>query len=300
MRSDCHRPGAIVPRDYSYVCSYDMGGISEPPWNAIVARELCVKAVSDGFKVFGCPGKCGVCGACYRYGDVWRHSPTGDLVHVGHDCADKYAMLAERDDFNAHLEMVKRARKAAIEAERRKCQRERLFARYPGLAEALEVDHYIVRDIRSRLFNQGYDLSEKQIALVFKLAKEAAEKAAAPPKPEEKKVPAPVSNERQVIRGVLVSKKHYEGPYGSSIKGTVKVSTPDGVWLCWGTLPSSILLSYDAAGNSERVEVGDEIEFSAKLVAGERDPHFAFFKRPTNARVVSKKEEKDHEALRCA
>jgi hypothetical protein len=44
----------------------------------------------------------------------------------------------------------------------------------PGLEAALQTDHRIVRDIRDSFFRFGR-LSEKQIALVFKLHKEATE-----------------------------------------------------------------------------------------------------------------------------
>ena len=52
-----------------------------------------------------------------------------------------------------------------------------LLAETPGLAEALEMDHYIVRDIARRFHGSNPSLSEKQIALVFKLQREAEERA---------------------------------------------------------------------------------------------------------------------------
>ena len=32
IRADIHRPGAIIPAEYSYVLSYDLGGPDEPPF----------------------------------------------------------------------------------------------------------------------------------------------------------------------------------------------------------------------------------------------------------------------------
>lgn len=62
---------------------------------------------------------------------------------------------------------------------------------------------------------------------------------------------------------------------------TVKITTPDGVWLAWGTVPSN-LTGPDGTYQSLR---GLEVEFQAALKAG-REPHFALFSRPTKAVLV--------------
>lgn len=81
-------------------------------------------------------------------------------------------MLAERDDFMAALEALKRGRAARIEAERRRIVRDAFLARNPGLEEALKIDHHITRDLDVKLTQWG-SLTEKQIALAIKLHGEA-------------------------------------------------------------------------------------------------------------------------------
>ena len=55
---------------------------------------------------------------------------------------------------------------------------------------------------------------------------------------------------------------------------TVKVTTADGVYLVWSTVPAAI--------NPRR---GDRVRFTATLSRG-RDSHFAFGKRPSKASIL--------------
>nr|NIO76640.1 hypothetical protein [Armatimonadota bacterium] len=143
------------------------------------------------------------------------------------------------------------------------------LADHPGLAEALETDHHIVRDIAYR-FRRFCELSPKQIALVMKLHNEAMN-----PEPEEKHVPAPEG--RKTFRGIVVSQKVHDNGYGSQVKITVKVETPEGSWLAWGTCPALILDSRPLGIYDLR---GSEVEIRATLSRSDRDEHFAFMKRP--------------------
>lgn len=277
-RTDCHRPGAIIPVDYVQVLDYIMPG-SEPfdQFNMKEARELCASVgwASRG-EMWGHMGKCGVCGAVFRHGTIYRHVPTGHLVHMGHDCADKYEILADHDDWNAANESLKARRAAVIQAKLNAERRAEQLSSNPGLAEAFECTHYIVQDIKRKFEGSNFSISEKQIALVLKIAREEKEKAA---RPAEVHVPAPEG--RQTFEGVLVSIKSHEGAYGISIKGTIKVTTPDGVWLAWGTLPEAL---WD---NNDKPERGDVIRLTGTLSRG-NEPHFAFFKRPTKPVYVER------------
>lgn len=269
-RTDCHRPGAIVPSNYAHVIFYALPDHNVPGdrgLNVDFVRKLYTDETPREF--YGAIGKCGVCGACFKYGELWRHVPTGDLVHLGHECAHKYELVADMDDWSAELESLKARRAAYIQGQLNARKRDQFLARHEGLREALETDHYIVRDIASR-FRQWHEISEKQVALVMKLAGEAGERAA---RPAEVNVPAPISDKRQTIEGVVVSVKDQETAYGITTRATIKVTTPEGVWLCWGTVPHS---------DAKR---GDVVKFDAKLEAG-KDAHFAFFKRPTKASIV--------------
>jgi hypothetical protein len=282
VRTDCHRPGTIVPSDYDYIMSYCMPG-SEPwdQFNMDAARKLCEGinwGRGDGPSMFGVLGKCGICGAVYRTGDIWMHEPTGDFVHVGHNCADKYAMLAARPGFDAALEELKQRRATFIREQKKLALQERFLDAHPGLKEALALDHKILRDMAAN-FARWNSLTPKQVAFAMKLAADVKARIANPP-PAEKHVPAPTG--RVTVKGTVVSRKLYGDDadyhrggiaFGPVYKITVKVVTPDGVWLAWGS----------AVANCK---VGDVVEFTATLTAG-RDPHFAFFKRPLKSRVVT-------------
>lgn len=230
-----------------------------------------MKNSGQRFAATGNTGKCSVCGAHFVYGQVWRHEPSGELIHVGHDCADKYELLAETPEWCAALASLKARRAAYVERLMRDKRLADAYAAVPGLEGALAIEHHISADLRDQLRTYGR-LSEKQIALAFKLQADSL----CPERPKEVNVPAPTG--RVTVRGVLVSKKAYDSQYGTSIKGTVKVATPEGTWLAWGTLPASLL---DASP-----QIGAVVEFTATLKPG-RDPHFALASRPTGGRIVT-------------
>ncbi len=105
---------------------------------------------------------------------------------------------------------------------------------------------------------------------------------------DETHVAAPLG--KQTVRGVIVSTKTKETDYGPSYKMTVKVQTPAGSWLCWGTIPMGL---FDEADKKlENVEGwivalrGCEVQFTATLEAGS-DAHFVFVKRPTKATILT-------------
>lgn len=147
------------------------------------------------------------------------------------------------------------------------------------LVKALATDHYIVRDIAARA-GAGYSLSEKQVALVFKLAREATLRAA------EKHAAAPTG--RQTVTATVVSAKWKQTGYGyhevSTLKLTVKVSTPEGTWLAWGSCPGSL---------SDVVNPGTVLQFTATFEQSPDKAHFAFFKRPTKSSIVGGVQEEE-------
>ena len=101
---------------------------------------------------------------------------------------------------------------------------------------------------------------------------------------------APVSDTRVKVAGEIVSITMKETSFGDVAKMTVKVTTEAGVWFVWGTLPT---FTGDDGGYAY-ARKGDEVEFVAKLEQGrgddgrERDESFAFFKRPTKARITKR------------
>lgn len=300
-RTDPHRPGAILPGDYDYTLSYSMpggGSNPDPPWNMEAARALCesVGWANKG-RMFGHMGKCGVCGARYRHGDIWTHRPTGHLVHLGHECAEKYEMLADRPDWNAAMDAQKRGRRARLEAMLRNereadfCEAEpwalaafrwatdledaRTAFRESGRPSSEAPEGWrgreralaIIFDLRDCIRRFG-DVSPKQLELLAKLWSGVW----CPERPPPKRVPAPTG--RVVIDAVCIAAKTQEGYRGDlETKLTWKISTDAGEWLCWG----SCFSPYKDV--TTRIEVGQRVRFKATLQPG-REPHFAFYKRP--------------------
>lgn len=309
-RTDLHRPGAIIPGEYEYVFSYQMpttdGGHPVPSFGLdcevdyrieIVSGQdkgrhepgkhssdtCCVarlRTVGATFATNGGSGKCTVCSTWYVYGDVWHHTPSDEYIHIGHNCADKYSLLVNRSKYEMDMRRRDAARAKVIITAKNKEERNAFLAQHEGLAADLELadKHYILSDLAVK-FNTYKTLSEKQVALVRKLANEVRN-----PAPEEKNVPAPTG--KMSVKGKVVSCKLRESQFGSVWKMTVKVSGPDGVWLCWGTCPSTFINEAMERQNGMWDLRGAEVEFTATLQAG-RDAHFAIFKRPTKPVLIS-------------
>ena len=305
-RTDPHRPGAIIPADYEYCFSYNTGtsvdgwplpsfgvnceldrrcttrdpdgkehtvnGQHDPDGRCCVIGLLHVAKVQ--FAATGGTGNCSICGAAFVYGDVWEHRTTGEHIHLGHTCADKYNLLANRSAYELSLGNLKAA--AARECAKAKNAEERaaFLKDHPGLAEDLAIDHPIIRDIAAR-FQQYRSLSDKQIGLVQRIAAEAKR----PPEEQEKTIPAPTG--KVTFTGTVVSAKTHESDYGPSYKMTVKVKTDAGVWLAWGTVPAAVLdaCPYGTVGRLQNLR-GAEVQITATLKPG-RDAHFAVTSRPS-------------------
>lgn len=269
-RNDCHRPGALVPADYRRVLSFAWaGGGQFPdnlPYNVDVLLDMRSKL--PFFRKENGKGGCDVCGANFRFGDVLVHEPTGEHVVVGHECADKIEGLGDRAEFLVGLRASRTAALAQLKREEKARARAEFLAARTGLAEALQGDHRILRDLAERLEKWG-TLSEGQVGLALKIAAELASPA---PKGE-----VPSTGERVTVRGRVVSTKVVDSNYGSTTKMLVEVETPAGAYRVFGKVPAGL-----------PVDRGAEVEFSAKLERSERDPSFGFFSRPTKAVLLSR------------
>lgn len=310
QRNDIHRPSQVVPADYTelfiYAHATTVDGWPVPGFNISL---LCAQrtgrafyAASDAnpgevqpfkddngkpYPMAACHkgGNCDTCGAYHVHGSVFLHIPTGECIAIGWQCAEKMDLAMDL----AEIQRMKGARQelrlsVVTKAKRRAALR--LFVQDTDreLRQALRVDHYITQDIRGKLIRNaakyGAKLSEKQAALVMKLAREAAQ-----PKVEEVHVPAPVSEKRQTIEGVVVSCRTNDW---GNLRMTVKVTTDAGVWLANGTCPAAISDGIELGNSGLR---GCTVRFDAKMTDTGSDEHFAFFKRPTKARVVALGEE---------
>lgn len=304
-RHDIHRHSRLIPSDYEYIASYNLStrvdgwpvpsyGVNceldkrhlDPETGKWVMGEhapdgmCCIVAMRHHpdvrFARHGGTGQCTACGTRFVYGDLWRHIETGEVIHLGHVCASKVGLHADRTEYEVERDRIRRATLSRLEKERKTEARSVFLEEHPGLEEALKTDHDIVRDIRAQFKSRCY-LSERQIELVLKLKEEAE----APPAEEEPKVPAP-HGERREFEGEVVSVKWQENFYGPDRHVmTVKVWEQKGAWLVWGTVPRAI----------DDVYRGDRVRLTATLTRSDRDESFAFMKRPSKAVVLERGDE---------
>lgn len=297
-RNDIHRPSVMNPDEYTCILDFCQA-VPELFQPAINRDEAIAIYVTErrGVQIHGGIFQCDICGAHYTYGSLYEHTPTKEVISVGHDCADKLDLLQGTEDVRG------RAKAVGLRA-REKAEREANLASWkeahPELWAALQGDHPILKDMLANLVRTGarWDLTEKQVALVLKLDADLK-------KPAEVHVPAPIAEGRQLVVGTIVGCKSYESEYGICLKMTVKVETPAGSWLAWGTVPSALEQASEKAwrdANAPSNEEGNraqhncpgyrellrgaKVSFEAKLKPG-RDPHFALFSRPTKAKLVS-------------
>lgn len=288
-RNDVHQPANIVPEDYQYLFSYSYPGRGDAGYNMALlaavrtgetqhepiygAAAVKGQVVATGYTPVNSRwGKlpffqkatgsgCSICGAHYRHGDAWLHRPTGEVVLIGHMCADKMGTVPARGEWTAHQKAIARLKKTA------QYQRAGFLLANPGLEEALSTDHYICRDLRARLAQYG-SLSAAQISLARKLAAEAAT-----PAEEKPKVVMPPAGRVQ-LEGIILSLKEHEGAYGFQMKMLVEVTTPAGCFRVFGTRPTA----------SVTPSKGSRIRFNAMVQP--KEPGFGYFSKPTSAEVI--------------
>jgi len=229
MRTDIHRPGAIVPSNYTPAIGYILPGADSTLQDVFNLDEARTLVLTANAPIFGAFGKCGVCGANFRYGMIWRHV-NGDLVHMGRDCSDKYELLANWAEFDARREALARAHAARIEAARRTEIRSKILADNPGLDSAFETSHHIIEDIRARFNSRPDWITDRQITLVFKIAKETRERAAKTAEPTVN-VHVGTPGKRETFSVTLDFVTGYETPYGYTT--VLKFKTPTGATLVW-------------------------------------------------------------------
>lgn len=295
-RDDIHRPGAIDPSEYRYLWSFSYPGTAMlTAMRTGLPQKEPIFAVSDagvivriGTKEVTSPwGKlpffekaneasgCDICGARFLHGDAFQHVPTGEVVLIGNICADKMGLHAKRGDWTANQKRMAQLKKDAEYIKRReelkalrRADAMKLLEAHTGLEAALKIDHYLSRDLAAKLDQYG-TLSEKQIALAFKLATEASKPTDAEAIPEI----LPPSGRREV-EGRVISTKTTEVGF----KMLVEVEADGGKFRLFGTVPSVL------ADESEPLR-GARVRFTAEIKPKERG--FGFFSRPTNAQRVA-------------
>lgn len=220
---------------------------------------------------------CAHCGnGNVRWITAVHHAPTGETVVFGCDCTQRLG-FTDRHAFKlARLQRLADSRAAALKVH---AQVQRFADAHPEIAAAraaldlpVHAGNTFARDVIQKLARYG-SISDRQVsALVDSLARDVARAN----RPAEVKIPAPTGKGITVC-GEVISLKWQENQYGDSLKVTIKVTTPAGIWLAWGSVPAAL-----TSGLSR----GQMLELTANLEHG-NDPSFAFFKRPRLARVVA-------------
>lgn len=279
-RTDAHRPAALVTEDYEYLWAFDnqapgvLVRVDMDWWASITNWD---PAVPDHRGTH----QCHHCGAHIRYVAILRHLPTGYALAVGETCLENRFELA-----SAEFHKLRKAAELDRQAQRIKTAATDFVANVTDEATAAllaknadlsgsDLEGWALdtfTDIRRKLWIYG-DISPRQLDLVVKLVSEApAKKAAVAARQDEATVPAPTG--RVQFTGKVVSKKYHENDFGGVYKLTVKVTTPEGVYLVWVSQPSSVT-----------VEVGDTVTMTATLTPSDDKEHFAFGKRPAKCTV---------------
>ena len=286
MRTDTHRPSAIEPDEYEFVC-YDYMGAAD--LGAILAlqneRETFrahMAATGGRYSGHEHGGSCHVCGAFAIYLCRFHHARTNTYISTGEDCAAKMHD-GEAGRFRAFRKSIHDARDRA--AGKAKAQAlledENLAAAWDiyraGTDTHVHYEETTIADIVSKLVRYG-SVSENQTAFIgqllsliaerpARLAAQAAEKAAA--------APVPVTDARILVEGDILTVKTVETAYGTTDKCLIKTSAG---WKLWLTLPSAVC-------SARR---GDRIALTCTVEPSRDDPKFGFGKRPTRARIVAK------------
>lgn len=307
-RTDVHRPSEIVPEDYVYVGveHVKIENLGDVYFAQDQRRNIEAHMARTGgnYSHHAHGGNCMVCGNAFaHYTVLFYHPKSNSYVRMGQDCAEKVDCM-NTEAFRA-LTLLKDGVAAArqLKAGKAKAQQilndlglSKAFVIYsagPSASKSQEED--TVFNIVSKLVTYG-SLSDKQVDFVHTLldrierrpeieAQRAAERAAA--------ADVPVTDKRVTVRGTIITKKNQEGFRGQVVT-KILVKTEAGYKL-WGTLPSAIegyaarmvddVLRPAFAG----AQVGDVVEFNARIERSKDDPKFGFFSRPTQAEIVEAK-----------
>lgn len=253
----------LNPADFVFCAEYYVG-----PSEDIADTFTREQWPEDCGLVYEDLGKCQHCGTWHHYGVIFRDVRDGSYATIGNVCAAKFFHHKSRKDYlvaKAHREAKERASKAEGLRKAEEFLRDR-----EELRKALETPHYIIQDIRTKLFRWG-SISDKQIELVFKIAKQEAERV---PEPEPVNIPEDVLNGRVTLTGEVLGVKCVESEWGYQTKVLVR---DDRGFKLWGTYPTT----------GEFYDKGARIRFTARVERSKDDPAFGFFSRPTKGELLS-------------
>ena len=281
-RTDAHSPSNFVSGDYEFhECMYQ-GPVTDAFMDFESLREdrkrLRATVEAQGFKGnWASKGTCDHCGTWFHYGAVYIHLTTGDLVVVGHDCADH--VFSPNTKRSSQLAAIKDMIATGKACNRRQAAVKVFLDATPGLAEALALaeQHYILAALAFNLNRYG-NLSEKQVELAFKIVAQIKEtEARKATQALEPKVPVVAG--KRTVAGTVLATKVQDGAYGITYKMLVRLDSGEKVW---GSIPGDLVTN-----DGIQVLRGQTVGFTATFEVSDKDPCFGFFKRPRQASVIA-------------
>ncbi len=295
MRNDVHRPSTINPEDYEYVAQECMRieGLGDASF-LIAERELLrahMARTGGNYSGHEHGGNCMVCGSVNAiYTVLFYHSKTNSYVRMGADCATKCDM-GDPNLFNAFRKGIKDARELQKGTSKAKALLsdhglDRAWAIHQeGSSKAWEAggSQGILFDVIEKLIKYG-SLSDKQYdflgRLVYKIDNRAKIEAQ---RKAESDAAKPCPTGRIEVIGTVLTTKFQESAFGVTLKMLIRA---DDGWKVWGTVPSILKIFTD--GEIQRgLQHGDRVRFKAQVTPSDTDTKFGFFKRPTQAEVIS-------------
>lgn len=234
--------------------------------------EPCSRCYGTGHYSFnGYDSVCYLCGN--REAQRWVYAVTG-AGSVAQAQTDYCAVLRRRLQQRGYRDAARERKAAAARAER-DAKRAALADRFDAFPLAVDATYYEnfvaagadLRAIRGYMFvadrwADGRTLSDRMLEIAGETtAKLAAAGSLAPLQPG-----------RQTLAGVVRSVKPVEHAYGTTWKAVVELESGHRVY---GALAAAI----------SHAQAGDRVEFAAAVELTD-DPSFAWFSRPTKARMV--------------
>ena len=286
-------PQSIVPTEFEYLDSYDLGNAEDKPLNTGACSRLLEEQPVENFEAMS---KCCVCGTTFRHGDVWLHKPSGVRIVIGHRCAERYGLMASRGEYRNMRASIIKKREYAAERRRVRAEMKKFLREHTGpLVDHLRFDHPTVRRIRAVFIRWG-SLSGPQLRLVEKIICEtkAHRKAEVGLGPS-----IPVVEGRHEMTGTILALKYkntnpWPGGNSTVLKMLVRV---DGWYKVWGTCPDALADAlWELVQKDESFEGGTldwvrqhpvRVRFTATVMESDDDTSFGWFKRPVKAEVLS-------------
>lgn len=294
-RTDTHRPAVIVPADYEWVAQEVAPILSLGDCLFIVTQREKIQRhmtrTGGTYASHAHGGNCMVCGnANAIYTHLFYHAASNSYVRMGERCAMKCEMSVDDAAVSAFRRQVEEARKNV--AGKAKAAAVLTDAGLAGcweiyLATPAETDRWeerTIRDIVGKLVKYG-SISEKQTGFLGKLLAHITlrtERDAVRAAEVEAAVPAPTG--RVKVTGTVLTVKAEEGwakGYAAPLKMLVKMEAG---WKLWCTCPLALLEQDEVtrcAGAERRKVIGSTVTLKVTVTPSEKDPKFAFGKRPT-------------------